>query len=366
MTLLASRSTATTARHRGAGHVLAPLAVAVPAAAAVAAMYQVFVRTPLGQQVDTAAMRGGDVHHPKVVEVLSRTLNGTTLASLVLVCLTAAAIGVLRRRLDLAAGAALLVIGANASTQLLKVRLPRPDLDDFPAPNSFPSGHTAAAASVAFALILVLPQAVRGTVALIGAGYVTVIAVATVWAEWHRPSDTIAGLLIVLAWAALAAFGIRLRRAGATAAAPPTRPHRAATALLLAAGAVSGVAALVGLAAVILSERVTPDLVSSRFAFLTGAAGITAVVAAVFLLWLRLTAAGRHATTPEPATAKPAARRPAAAAKPAATKTAARRSATPKAARKPAAPKPAAPKPAARKPKEPDDRARRREGGPRT
>src|SRR4051794_13975103 len=76
-------------RARGAGHVLAPLGASVLAAAAAAATYQVFIRMPLGQQVDTAAMRGGDVSHPKVVEVLSRTLNGTTLASLVLVCLAA-------------------------------------------------------------------------------------------------------------------------------------------------------------------------------------------------------------------------------------------------------------------------------------
>src|SRR6185312_1984645 len=107
--------------------------------------------------------RGGDVHHPRVVEVLSRTLNGTTLASLVLVCLAAAAVGVLRKRVDLAVGAALLVLGANGTAQLLKMRLDRPNLDDFPAPNSFPSGHTVAAASVAFALILALPHAVRGT-----------------------------------------------------------------------------------------------------------------------------------------------------------------------------------------------------------
>ena len=89
MTALASRPTSapTPPPRRGAGHALAPLAVALLAAVAAAVTYRVFLRTPLGQQVDTAAMRGGDVDHPRVVEVLSRTLNGTTLASLVLVCL---------------------------------------------------------------------------------------------------------------------------------------------------------------------------------------------------------------------------------------------------------------------------------------
>ncbi|WP_433292860.1 phosphatase PAP2 family protein [Actinoplanes sp. CA-030573] len=303
MTALASRTPtsprpAPAAPSRGAGHVLLPLAVALAAAAGVVATYVIFIRTSLGQLVDTAAMRGGDVHHPRVVEILSRTLNGTTLVSVVLVCLVAATIGVLRKRIDLAIGATVLVLGANASCQLLKMRLDRPDLDDFPAPNSFPSGHTAAAASVAFALILVLPSAVRGMVALIGAGYVAIIAIATVWAEWHRPSDTIAGVLLVLAWAALAAFGVRLWRLRATGAAEHV--SRISVLLLLAVTVVTGAAALLGLISAAMSERVTPDLVSGRFVFLTGSAGCAAVVAAAFLIWVRL-AAGDRASLDAPA-----------------------------------------------------------------
>jgi len=188
-----------------------------------------------------------------------------------------------------------LVLGANASCQLLKTRLPRPDLSDFPGPNSFPSGHAAAAASVAFALILVLPFAIRGTVALIGAAYVTVIAIATVWAEWHRPSDTVAALLVVLAWSAGASTLVRARRAripGVTA-----RPNRLAMLLFGGVGALCAVAGLLGIGAVVLSERVLPDLVSGRFAFFAGAAAITAAVAGVFAIWVRLAAGDRVVAT---------------------------------------------------------------------
>jgi len=233
-------------------------------------------------------MRGADVHHPRVVEILNRTLNGTTLVSLVLVCVAAATLGVLRKRLDLAVGAALMVIGANGSALLLKNHLPRPDLDDFPAPNSFPSGHTTAAASVAFALILVLPHAVRGLVTLIGSAYVAIIAVATVWAEWHRPSDTVAGLLVVLAWGGVISTVLRARRYRRPG--PLARVNRLAKVPLLIVGAVSGVIGLVGLGAVVMSERVTADFVSGRFAFLAGSACITAAVAATFLIWVRLAA----------------------------------------------------------------------------
>jgi membrane-associated phospholipid phosphatase len=275
--------------------VVAPLFAGLVAAAGVVALYLVFVGTALGQAVDTAAMRGADVHHSRIVAVLDRTLNGTTLASLILVCLAAAAIGVIRRRLDVAVGAALVVLGSNLTAQVLKDHLGRPNLDHFPAPNSFPSGHTTAAASVAFALIIALPHAVRGMVTLIGAGYVTVIAVATVWAEWHRPSDTVAGLLLVLAWGGLAAAALRIRRLGRAGA--PSRPTRLTTVLLVVVGGITGAVGLVGMAAVAMSERVTPDLVSGRFAFLAGAAAITAAVAGTFWIWVRLAAGDPSAQT---------------------------------------------------------------------
>ena len=284
MTALASRPVSAPPA-RGFWHACAALFFAGLAAVGVAVTYHVFVRTSLGQAVDTAALHGADVDHPRAVELMSRALNGTTPVSLVLVCLAAAAIGMMRKRIDLALGATLLVIGANASTQLLKTQLPRPRLDDFPAPNSFPSGHTAAAASVALALVMVLPAAVRGTVALIGAGYVTVIAVATVWAAWHRPSDTVAALLVVLAWGALAVFGIRVRRYRELGT---PRLSRVAGLPLILIGAITGVAGLLGLIAVALSVRVSPDLVSGRFAFLAGVACITSAVAGVFIAWMRL------------------------------------------------------------------------------
>ncbi|MEV6493287.1 phosphatase PAP2 family protein [Actinoplanes sp. NPDC051633] len=296
MTALASRP-ATPPQTRGVGHLITPVLTAVASTLAVVATYRLFVLSSLGQSIDTQALRNSEVGHERATDVMERTLNGTSLAGLVLVCLAVGLIGLIRRRLDLAVAAGVMVLGANLTTRLLKTALPRPELDGFPAPNSFPSGHMAAAASVAFALMLVLPGAIRGAVALIGAGYVSVIAVATVWAEWHRPSDTIAALLIVLAWGAAVAFLLRLwrfRRPGAL-----DRPSRLTTVLFVAGGAIAAAVAAVGLGAVALSERVTPDLVSGRFAFLTGAAAIVAVVAATFFIWMRLSAGEQPAAVPD-------------------------------------------------------------------
>jgi membrane-associated phospholipid phosphatase len=274
-------------RRPGVGYLVVPLLISMLAGLGLLATYHVFVRTISGQWLDTAAMLGTEVHHARLEELLSRVLNATTLTSLVLVCVIAAAVGVVRKRADLAIAAAVLVLAGNATTQLLKDWLPRPTLDGLTYPNSLPSGHTTAAASVAFALVVVLPAALRGPAALVGAGYTAAIAIGTVWARWHRPSDIIAALLVVLAWGALAVFGVRLLRWGRAAA--PGRPTRLATLPLLATAAVGVPATVIGLLVGKTSEAMTaasPE--PSRLTFVTGAAGIAAVVAIAFLGWLWL------------------------------------------------------------------------------
>ncbi|BBH71298.1 phosphoesterase [Actinoplanes sp. OR16] len=290
MTALAPKPVRTVATppHRSLRNTASPLLVTVLAAIGVAAIYFVFIRTTLGQAVDTAVMDGGDVNHPQVTDVLERALQYTHLTLLALVCVLAAAFGVIRRRLDLSIGATFIVIASNVTAQLLKARLDRPDLDGTAMPNSFPSGHVTAAASVVFVLVLVFPRAMRGMIGLGGAAYVAVVAIATVWAEWHRPSDAVAALLIVLACGGLVVGVIRLRRGGALR--PLQLPNMLVMAILAVTGAVTAAAGLLGLLAVALAERGSPGFVSGQFAFLTGSAGIVACVAGTFIIWVRQTA----------------------------------------------------------------------------
>ena len=296
MTAVASRPVTPRASAGSLWHTVSPLLLAALAVAGTFAVHRLFVGTPLGQSLDTEALRGGDFDNPRVSEVLTRALDATRFAALAIVCLAAAAFGVLRRRLDLAVAAGFLVVAANVATQQLKAHLGRADLDGFPMPNSWPSGHATAAASAAFVLVLVFPRALRGTVGLAGAGYVAVVSVATVWAEWHRPSDVVGALLIVLACGSLAVFGVRLRRTG------PSRaihlPNRLVMVVLGVTAALAAATALFGMGFVALSERPLPDLVSGRFAFLTSVAGIVAAVALTFIAWVRLTAAEPSAPTP--------------------------------------------------------------------
>ena len=78
------------------------------------------------------------------------------------------------------------------------------------AGNSLPSGHTTVAASVAVALVFVLPPRARGFAAVVGAGYTALVGVATMSAGWHRPSDSVAALLVVGGWAAAAGLALMI------------------------------------------------------------------------------------------------------------------------------------------------------------
>ncbi|MEU8241259.1 phosphatase PAP2 family protein [Actinoplanes missouriensis] len=295
MTMLSPGGTRRGGRPSAVVHLLGPLVISVLAGLSALVTYHVFVRTISGQTLDTAAMLGTDVQHPRLAGLLSNALDATNMRSVAVVCVIVAAIGGLRRRIDLAVAAAVLVLGANVTTQLLKNRLPRPPFDGLQWENSLPSGHTTAAAAMAFALVLVLPEAVRGTAALAGAGFTGAIAISTVWARWHRPSDTVAAILVVLAWGALVVFCIRLLRW--TRQAAPGRPSWLATLPLLVTAALAVPVTVVGLLFAKTSATVATEPEPSRLSFLTGIAGIAAAVSLAFLTWLWLATADRDRPT---------------------------------------------------------------------
>jgi membrane-associated phospholipid phosphatase len=135
--------------------------------------------------------------------------------------MTAAMIGfaLLRRRNGEAVAALVVVLGANLTTLLLKGLLAHPRFDALPGynqpwPNSFPSGHETAAASIGIALVLVAPPRLRPLATAVAVGFVGAVGLAVVVAQWHYPSDVIGGLLVASAWgfAALAALRARERR----------------------------------------------------------------------------------------------------------------------------------------------------------
>lgn len=196
------------------GLVLWLLVAAAVQAAGLVKVWQLFVQSEHGQLLDFVAITGNSIGKARVESLVDNTLNGISIVSLLAATLTIGFIALIRRRVALAVGAVLLIAGANATTQVLKAVIYRPDLGVDPeraaAGNSLPSGHTTIAASVAVALLLVVPAKARGPVALIGALLTSLAGVATLSAGWHRPSDAVAALLIVGSWAAVAGLFIVL------------------------------------------------------------------------------------------------------------------------------------------------------------
>jgi membrane-associated phospholipid phosphatase len=119
-----------------------------------------------------------------------------------------------RRRPEVVAAVGV-ALGANLTTQVMKLALAHPrglgsGVEGLPASTAFPSGHTTGAASVGAALILVAPARYRLPAAIAGVGFALVVGTATVVADWHYPSDVLGGLLVVSSWTFAAIAGLRL------------------------------------------------------------------------------------------------------------------------------------------------------------
>jgi membrane-associated phospholipid phosphatase len=255
--------------------------LAVLEAAGFLAVWHFFVDSTHGQQLDFVAITGNSIGRVRLATLVHNTLNGISIVSLTVATIAIGFIALARRRVALAVGAILLIGGSNVTAQVFKALIYRPDLGVDPeraaAGNSLPSGHTTIAASVAVALVMVVPAKARGPAALLGTLFTSLAGVATLSAGWHRPSDAVAALLIVGAWAAVAGLFIVLaqRRHGDVSYGPPSN-YTTLFLSLLSLGLLLGAAVCLRLTDDILTRSVE-DLSRRRLfvAYAGGALGIT-------------------------------------------------------------------------------------------
>lgn len=179
-----------------------PAILATAYAVAFVLVYVVSVRTEQGRLVSDAALRGAIASGSPIRDTVDSVLDVVSVGSLLGAVAVVAVIALLR--LDRVRGltAIGLLVVANLASRLLKsYLLERPDLglDEIsPATlNSLPSGHATAAFSAVTALLVVLPAVWRPATALAGGGFATVIALATMFAGWHRTADAMASFLLV-------------------------------------------------------------------------------------------------------------------------------------------------------------------------
>lgn len=188
------------------GHRGAALAVAAISAIGVVTLWWMFVARRTGRLLDDAALHGAEFGRNRLWQVAEPVLDVISTPFVAVVLVVTMLLAVLRRRVLFAVQVAVLMAGANLTTQLLKrVIFDRPDvgLQDMVS-NTLPSGHTTAAASCAAALVFVAPAALRPVAAVVGALYTAATGVSTLIGGWHRPSDVVAAVLVVLAWGGLA------------------------------------------------------------------------------------------------------------------------------------------------------------------
>ncbi|HUG29804.1 MAG TPA: phosphatase PAP2 family protein [Candidatus Limnocylindria bacterium] len=185
---------------RVAGRLLLLCAVATFVAAG---SYYLTVGTGVGQLMGELILGG----RPASVEaVLGAEMVLASLSRLAIAIGTVliTAIALLQKRFELAMTAGATILLANLTTQVLKhLVLDRSDLLGglfYVLPNSFPSGHATAAASIVVGLILVLPPILRSPIVVLGAVAVALIGASTLAAGWHRMADAVGGVFVATAW----------------------------------------------------------------------------------------------------------------------------------------------------------------------
>lgn len=162
------------------------------------ASYLVFIWTPDGQQWDVDLFRtviaGTSVSLQGSVDVALRVIGD--LGVLAACCLIVVGVSAARGQAMLGFASASIIPCSIGAARLFKlVLLSRPALGVTPivlsSANSFPSGHTTAAASIGVAISLVVSPNSRRGIGVLGVLWTAAVGVGVVVAGWHRPSDAI-------------------------------------------------------------------------------------------------------------------------------------------------------------------------------
>ncbi|MEQ7129530.1 phosphatase PAP2 family protein [Actinopolymorpha sp. B11F2] len=258
-----------------------------------ALVWWIFIRTPHGQVLDASVLRAGSIGRSQVADLVDTLLDVVSLASLIGATIAIGFIAIARRRYRLAIVTTLLIVGATATSRVLKnIVIDRPDLGiagtNIGAPNSLPSGHMTVAAAVTVAAVLVVPPRLCSLTAVIGTTYTALTGIATLSAGWHRPSDALAALLIVGIWASVGGHFLVLAQRHEPVQ-KPARPHHRTVAVLALVGGILLAATVLTIGLVDHAELTppvelsTPRLIGAYLAGVTGIAGATCLLLAMVL-----------------------------------------------------------------------------------
>ncbi|MBN9178885.1 MAG: phosphatase PAP2 family protein [Microbacterium sp.] len=251
------------------------VAAAAALAVVLAASYLFFVQGYMGQLIDEQARTGAQF---ALVAQASTLLDAVPLLSAGLV-VVAVLIGVIRRQVLATTVALCVVAAANLTSQLLKHEvLTRPDNGATGTwHNSFPSGHTTVIVSAVFALFLVSAPRLRPFIAGIGSLAIIAVGALLVGSQWHRPSDVVAGVLVVAIYVFLG--GAVLARVRPAAPSAPRTGVAGTVALLVLAAAAAAAALTLAYLTADASTEGTAAATAAGFVAIAAATGGSAVLA---------------------------------------------------------------------------------------
>lgn len=186
---------------------LPAFAAAMAAVVTLVVVVVVALQSSQGQQWDDEAMTTVVAGRDTRLTLLSG-LGYVSIGAIVIVAAGCGIVALMRGKARLAIAAAVVIGGADITTQVLKHSiLERPDFG-LGVLNSLPSGHTTVVASAVGAALLVAPGRVRLAVAAAGGFATTLTGASTIVAGWHRPADVVAALAVSLVWTGLVALFI--------------------------------------------------------------------------------------------------------------------------------------------------------------
>lgn len=156
------------------------------------ASYVLGVQSALGQQAEASVLDAArfTTDPPAPLNLVSIQTVGI---ALLVVGLLAWAVHGIRRALAML----LISVAAIVASQLLKLQLlPRPELFELDAPNTFPSGHMTVFAVLVAAVIWAVPTGMRAVVAIAGAALLSAVGWQLLAFGWHRPSDVLGAIAL--------------------------------------------------------------------------------------------------------------------------------------------------------------------------
>lgn len=258
---------------------------------------------------DARILRGfADLQHPRSDVILNFIAHLCNPQPFVYFAAVPVVVALVRHRPRMALAIAIVLLGANLTTQLLKPLLAESrsaaglNGEAFVAAGSWPSGHATAAMSLALCAVLAVPARLRPLVAALGAAFAIAVTYSFLTLGWHYPSDVFGGFLVAVTWTCLGAAAIYAtdrpgRRLSPTADRGRLSIREAfgpAAALVLAGLAAVGLVALARPHAVIAYARV-------HATFIVGAAAIGTLAFALVTGVMLLSELGGETTGSDPA-----------------------------------------------------------------